>query len=211
MSSAARDYLEACLGLDPRREAGSMLALRREHRGMAAPVEDRARPDAAELQAEVNEIAHSFFSHPPDELRARLAALDLEAYPDLARHVRRMRAAAEVFEVFVEAFEDREMDGTPLREYARARVLPRREAIEMQRRLVRNLGARGASATKGFTKRLRAHYPEIVALDPEAFQEVVKAKKLSRDRQPLRVGGSFLLIWFSIRVIRWIWEELFRD
>ncbi|MEM7517472.1 MAG: hypothetical protein AAF368_11195, partial [Planctomycetota bacterium] len=109
--------------------------------------------------------------------------------------------------LLAEALELREISPSFIQSLQQILVLPQKEAVEKKRRLFASLAGKGRRENlESSARTVREHFPELVELDPDFFDQLSKARKSLKDsRRPATIGydiGFFILIQIAFRVMR---------
>lgn len=192
------DYLTRQLRMDPRTSAARIIALRRWQLGIESPssiesVQRLQSPQAAaSSRSAIETIRNQFWSLPLDSLNLQLSEIDVRPYPELANVVDQLKQAAAIRADFPKLAQRLDGDLGLFHCVKQAVTMPPRDVAGMKESVMRRLLAgEDAKSYKAAAKIIKQEFPSIYALQPEWFDDIIKAKRLSRDTFALSQEFSF--------------------
>ncbi len=203
-------YVQQQLKRDPRLAAAHIIRDRNQQLGLV----DRKRgqhsaqlvhpPGAAEnARAAIDNIREQFWDLPLDELQAQLAAIDLGPYPALVNVVEQLKQAAEVRPAFAQLAQRLSADLTLFNCVKQSVTMAPRDLAGMKEAIMRAL-LRGESIKmyQSSARIIKTEFPQIYAIRPEWFDEILNAKRLRYDvprpNSEFRFGAP---IWVYVLLI----------
>jgi len=214
-------YLAEVLALDPAEQSGRIVELRARRvtgAGGSAPRTDparasvSARSDARDAARAVIESGRDgFWSQDAEELDARLAALALDEFPDLARARARLLQVNDLRGEADALTQNPDADRTLTAILRRVLVAPGPEAARLRDQAARDSAlTHRASRARAFTRLLRREYPGLADLESDWLARLVRARKDKKDSAAIKGGigclGIYLVVSLGTRLIKLIIE-----
>lgn len=207
------EYLSRQLKMDPRTSASRIIALRNKQLGVMA----RGGPEStqrlqtpqevASARSAIESIRKQFWSLPLEALNQQLAEIDVRPYPELATVVDQLKQAAAIRADFPKLAQRLDGDLGLFHCVKQAVTMPPRDVAGMKETVMRRLLAgEDVKSYKAAAKIIKQEFPSIYGLQREWFDDIIKAKRLSRDtfalNQDFKLGAPtwiyvilFILLW----------------